>query len=70
MTNKKYKYVFIDFDDTIVRTLTGNTFPKGIWDMQIIQHVAAAEFVDAEIILLWMRDLHALKPVRLFFFFF
>ena len=35
MTNKKYKYVFIDFDDTIVRTLTGNTFPKGIWDMQI-----------------------------------
>ena len=35
MTNKKYKYVFIDFDDTIVRTLTGNTFPKGVWDMQI-----------------------------------
>ena len=35
MTNKKYKYIFIDFDDTIVRTLTGNTFPKGVWDMQI-----------------------------------
>ena len=35
--------------------------------MQIIQHVAAAEFVDAGIVLLWMRDLHALKPVRLFF---
>ena len=30
MTNKKYKYIFIDFDDTIVRTLTGNTFPKGV----------------------------------------
>ena len=35
MTNKQYKYVFVDFDDTIVRTLTGNVFPKGIWDMQI-----------------------------------
>ena len=35
MTNKKYKYVFVDFDDTVVRTLTSNTFPKGVWDMQI-----------------------------------
>lgn len=35
MTNKQYKYIFVNFDDTIVRTLTGNTFPKGVWDMQI-----------------------------------
>lgn len=35
MTNKTYKYIFVDFDDTIVRTISGCTFPKGIWDMQI-----------------------------------
>ena len=39
----------------------------GIWDIQIIQHLAAAELLDAKIILLWMCDLHALKAVGLTF---
>lgn len=29
------KIVFIDLDDTLITTLSGETFPKGIWDMKI-----------------------------------
>ncbi|MBO5005140.1 MAG: HAD-IIIA family hydrolase [Clostridia bacterium] len=35
MTNKHYDIVFCDFDGTLVTTISGNTFPKGVWDMQI-----------------------------------
>lgn len=29
----KYKIIFTDLDDTLIKTHTGNTFPKGVWDM-------------------------------------
>lgn len=31
---KDYKILFADLDGTIIDTLTGNTFPCGIWDMK------------------------------------
>ena len=32
---KKYKILFIDLDGTLINTITGNTFPKGVWDMKL-----------------------------------
>lgn len=32
---KKYKVLFCDLDDTLIETISGNTFPEGIWDMKI-----------------------------------
>ena len=32
---KKYKVIFADLDGTLIETLSGETFPKGIWDMKI-----------------------------------
>ena len=32
---KKYKYLFCDFDGTLVDTLSGKTFPEGVWDMKV-----------------------------------
>lgn len=32
---KKYKILFTDLDGTLIHTLSGATFPKGIWDMRI-----------------------------------
>ena len=32
---KEYKVIFIDLDGTLIDTISGETFPKGIWDMQI-----------------------------------
>lgn len=32
---KKYNIIFSDFDGTLIKTISGETFPKGIWDMQI-----------------------------------
>ena len=29
------KVLFCDLDGTLIETITGETFPKGIWDMQI-----------------------------------
>ena len=32
---KKYKVIFADLDGTLIDTISGGTFPKGIWDMKI-----------------------------------
>ena len=32
---KTKKVIFCDLDDTLIETISGETFPKGIWDMRI-----------------------------------
>lgn len=32
---KNYKILFADLDGTLIKTKSGETFPKGIWDMEI-----------------------------------
>lgn len=32
---KEYKVIFADLDGTLIDTISGATFPKGIWDMKI-----------------------------------
>lgn len=32
---KKYKVLFCDLDGTLIETLSGETFPKGVWDMKL-----------------------------------
>ena len=32
---KKYKVIFSALDGTLIETISGKTFPKGIWDMKI-----------------------------------
>ena len=32
---KKYKLLITDLDGTLIETVSGDTFPKGIWDMKI-----------------------------------
>ena len=32
---KKYNVIFSDLDGTLINTVSGETLPKGIWDMQI-----------------------------------
>ena len=31
----EYKVIFADLDGTLIETISGEPFPKGIWDMQI-----------------------------------
>lgn len=33
MEKKRYKFLFCDLDGTLIDTVSGETFPKGIWDM-------------------------------------
>ena len=32
---KNYKIFFADLDGTLIKTKSGSTFPKGIWDMEL-----------------------------------
>ena len=32
---KKYEVIFADLDGTLIETISGGTFPKGIWDMKL-----------------------------------
>ena len=32
---KNYKILFADLDGTLIKTKSGETFPKGIWDMEL-----------------------------------
>ena len=32
---KKYEVIFADLDGTLIETISGDTFPKGIWDMKL-----------------------------------
>lgn len=34
MNNEKKRILFADLDGTLIDTISGNPFPKGIWDMQ------------------------------------
>lgn len=32
---KNYKIIFADLDGTLIKTKSGKTFPKGVWDMEL-----------------------------------
>ena len=35
---KNKKVIFCDLDGTLIETISGETFPKGIWDMRLKLH--------------------------------
>lgn len=37
----KKKVIFIDMDGTLIDTVSGNTFPEGVWDMKLKMEVFA-----------------------------
>lgn len=39
---KKYKVLFCDLDGTLIDTVSGETFPKGVWDMKLKWEVLEA----------------------------
>lgn len=39
---KKCKLLITDLDGTLIETLSGDTFPKGIWDMKLKLYVFEA----------------------------
>ena len=39
---KEYKVIFCDLDGTLIDTISGETYPKGIWDMKIKFYVLDA----------------------------
>ena len=50
---KEYKVVFCDLDGTLIDTISGETFPKGIWDMKIkIEVLDAIKKLNPEYILI------------------
>lgn len=51
---KKYKLLITDLDGTLIETLSGDTFPKGIWDMKIKLYVFEAIKNYAPSIWMWM----------------
>lgn len=32
---ENYQIIIADLDETFIKTLSGETFPKGVWDMQL-----------------------------------
>ena len=39
---KTKKIIFCDLDGTLIETISGETFPKGVWDMRITLDVLDA----------------------------
>lgn len=35
----KKKVIFIDMDGTLIDTVSGKTFPEGVWDMELKMEV-------------------------------
>ena len=60
---KKYKYLLIDLDGTIINTISGSIFPKGIWDMKfdfnVLITIKNCEFDES-----YMGEAHDAEPVN------
>ena len=39
---RRYKLIFCDLDGTLIETVSGKTFPEGIWDMKFKMDVLSA----------------------------
>lgn len=49
---KKCKLLITDLDGTLIETVSGDTFPKGIWDMKIkldvFEAIKGCEYMDVD----------------------